>query len=305
MANPGSVCLTFDLDGMALWAGSFGSRNPSMISRGEFETIATARILDLLAERDIPATFYVPGHTAWAWPDLVKRIVDAGHEIGHHGWVHENPANLDRAAELEVLERGSEALEHAAGVRPIGYRSPAWDFSDNTIDLLLEQGFRYSSNCMANDFEPYYLRRGDRAHPTEPYEFGTVVPIVEVPPSWGLDDFPALEFIWGVNMGVTTPRGAEELWREEFDYMVGHCPGGVFTLTCHAQIIGRGSRLVMLGRLIDHCRQAGVRFERADAIAGRFAERNPLDAWAQAHPDRTGATARNARERLDPIAQRN
>jgi len=86
-------------------------------------------VLNLLAKHDAPGTFFIPGHTAWAWPDLVKKIHDARHEIGHHGWVHENPALLELDAEREVMERGFEALDHAVGVRPQGYRSAAWDFS--------------------------------------------------------------------------------------------------------------------------------------------------------------------------------
>src|SRR5918911_221130 len=113
-----SVCLTFDFDGMSSWIGSWQSNNPSMISRGEFAIIGLERILALLAKHHAPATFFVPGHTAWAWPDLVRRIADEGHEIGHHGWVHENPASLEREAERTVLERGFEALDFAAGVRP-------------------------------------------------------------------------------------------------------------------------------------------------------------------------------------------
>src|SRR5581483_540462 len=153
--QPHSVCLTFDFDGMSIWIGSFKSNNPSMISRGEFGgTVGLDRVLRLLAKHDARGTFFVPGHTAWAWPDLVKKIADAGHEIGHHGWVHENPATLELEAEREVMERGFEALDHAIGVRPQGYRSAAWDFSPNTIDLLLEYNLLYSSSCMASDFTP-------------------------------------------------------------------------------------------------------------------------------------------------------
>ena len=289
-----SVCLTFDFDGMSIWIGSFQSNNPSMISRGEFGTIGLDRLLKLLGKRELPATFFVPGHTAWAWPDLVKRIADEGHEIGHHGWVHENPAKLELAAEREVMERGFEALDHATGQRPVGYRSAAWDFSPNTIDLLLEYGLGYSSSCMANDFYPYYLRKGDRWSTTTPYEFGKLVDLVEIPPSWGLDDFPPLEFVWTTNTGLMPPRAVEELWREEFDYMVANCPGGVYNLTCHPQFIGRGSRITMLERLIEHFQQHDVRFERLRDVAARFREENPLEEWAKANPHRTGATARNA-----------
>src|SRR3972149_11521105 len=116
-----SVCLSFDFDGMALWIGSFQSNNPSMISRGEFALVGLPRLLDLLRDQGVPATFFVPGHTAHCYPDLVKRIASEGHEIGHHGWGHENPAKLEREAELGVFERGVGALGYAAGEGPTGH----------------------------------------------------------------------------------------------------------------------------------------------------------------------------------------
>jgi peptidoglycan-N-acetylglucosamine deacetylase len=290
-----SVCLSFDFDGMSSWIGSWLSENPAMISRGEFGTIGLERVLALLGKYNARATFFVPGHTAWAWPDLVKRIASEGHEIGHHGWVHENPAKLDVDAEREVMDRGFEALDHAVGQRPVGYRSAAWDFSPNTIDLLLEYGFIYSSNCMANDFYPYYLRKDDRVSRTEPYEFGELVDLVEISPSWGLDDFPPLEYVWQGNTGLMTPSSVRELWQGEFDYMVANCPDGVFNLTCHPQFIGRGSRITMLDGFVGHMAETdGVAFESLGSVAARFKRDNPLGDWAARNPHRAGATARNA-----------
>jgi peptidoglycan/xylan/chitin deacetylase (PgdA/CDA1 family) len=106
----------------------------------------------------VTATFYVPGHTALAFPEAVRAILDAGHEIGHHGWVHENPAELDIAGEREVLEKGFAALKKVSGHVPTGYRSPGCDFSEATVALLREYGFLYDSSCSAADFTPYYLR---------------------------------------------------------------------------------------------------------------------------------------------------
>lgn len=293
--DPHSVCLTFDFDGMSAWIGSWQSNNPSMISRGEFATIGLERILAMLKKHEGRATFFVPGHTAWAWPDLVKRIVDEGHEVGHHGWVHENPALLEVDAEREVMERGFEALDHAIGQRPIGYRSAAWDFSPNTLDLLLEYELTYDSSCMANDFYPYYLRSGDRWSTTEPYEFGKLVDLVELPPSWNLDDFPPFEFVWKANSGLMAPSAVREYWQAEFDYMVDNCPGGVYNLTCHPQFIGRASRLSMLDSLIEHMRgSAEVVLEPLGDVAVRFREQHPVDRWGAENPHRTGATARNA-----------
>ena len=273
----------------------WGHDSPGRLSAGEYGArVGIPRILGTLEKYDIKATFFVPAVIAMLHPNEQKRVIAEGHEIGHHGWVHENPAKLEPAYEREVMERGFEALDHAVGIRPIGYRTAAWDFSPQTIDLMEEYGLQYSSSCMANDFYPYYLRKGDRWSPTTPYEFGTLTEIVEIAPSWGLDDFPPLEYVWGANAGPMTPSQVYELWSGEFDYMVENCPGGVFNLTCHPDFIGRGSRITMFDRLIAHMKGSGVRFERLRDVALRFREENPLDVWASANPHRTGATARNA-----------
>ena len=188
-----TVCLTFDFDAISLWIGPFAARSPSMISRGEFGAVGCERILRLLDREGIPATFFVTGHTADTYPDHVRAIAAAGHEIGHHGYLHENPLALETPErEREVLLKGFDALDRAAGVRPTGYRSPSWDNSPYTIDLLLEQGFRYESSLMGNDFTPYWCRTGDVIQPDGPYLFGPEVDLVEMPVSWILDDFPAL-----------------------------------------------------------------------------------------------------------------
>ena len=129
-----SCCMTFDFDAMSSWIGSVKSNNPSMISRGQFGAVAIPRLLALLKNFQIKATFAVPGHTAYAYPRLVEKICAHGHEIAHHGWVHENPAAFDEAGERRVLEMGLQALERVVGIKPTGYRSPAWDFSPRTVE---------------------------------------------------------------------------------------------------------------------------------------------------------------------------
>ena len=276
------VCLTFDFDAMSLWVRSSSA---SMVSRGEFGAVAIDRILRLLSRAEIASTFFVPGHTALAFPDLVRRIRDDGHEIGHHGWVHENPASLEPDAERFVLERGLEALDDVTGVRPSGYRAPAWDMSRHSIDLLLEYGFDYDSSFMADDFSPYYLRRGDRWSPDGPYVFGEPSPLVEVPVSWGLDDYPPFEYVPGRNPGLSAPSAVQEIWQGDFDWALAHCRGGVFTLTLHPQVIGRGHRMLMLKRLVDHMRAAdGVRFETVRSYAVRWRKDHPLEEWKVSQP---------------------
>ena len=248
-----TVCLTFDFDAISVWIGPRGATSPSAISRGEYAVVGVARILKLLRGAGIRATFFVPGHTVETYPASIEAILADGHEVGHHGYLHENPAALGtREREREVLVRGLEALR-AAGVEPTGYRSPAWDNSPNTVELLVEHGFRYESSLMADDFIPYRCRVGDEAPADAPYRFGETVDLVELPVSWVLDDFPHFEFVssgGSLYPGLSSGSKVQEIWEEEFRFMHREVPGGVFTLTMHPEIVGRGHRMLMLERLV-------------------------------------------------------
>lgn len=280
MANHrATVCLTFDFDAISLWIGPFRATSPSVISRGEFGSVGVERILKVLDRAGIQATFFVTGHTADTYPESVKAIAAAGHEIGHHGYLHENPVALSREEERAVLEKGLTALDRAAGVRPVGYRSPSWDNSPHTIDLLQEFGFRYESSLMGHDFVPYWARVGDVIHKDRAYEFGRASDIVEMPVSWILDDYPHFEYVRTENRlspGLSAPSKVEEIWRGDFDYMYREVDGGVLTLTMHPQVIGRGHRMLMLERLIDYFRgHDGVRFATLVQAADEFRETHP------------------------------
>jgi peptidoglycan-N-acetylglucosamine deacetylase len=268
-----TVCLTFDFDAISIWIGPHASTSPSMISRGEFGAVGVERILRLLGDHGIPATFFVTGHTAETYPEHTRAIAAAGHEIGHHGYLHENPGDLPIGEERRVLERGLRALHDVAGIRPTGYRSPSWDNSPNTIALLVDAGFRYESSLMASDFTPYWCRTGDIIQQDGPYLFGEPVDLVEMPVSWILDDFPHFEYLRLSNRvypGLSAPSKVEEIWLGEFEYMRRHVPGGVYTLTMHPQVIGRGHRMLMLERLIEHFKEAGARFSTLRDSADKF-----------------------------------
>ena len=144
---------------------------------------------------------------------------------------------------------------------------------------------------MARDFEPYYVREGDVVSRTEPYVFGETVDLVELPVSWERDDWPFFECAPGVNAGLASPSHVLEMWKGEFDYMNAHCRSGVYVLTMHPQVIGRGHRMTMLEQLIDHMQSADVRFSRMDEHAARWRAANPLDAWKVANPMLTGSSA--------------
>lgn len=249
------VALTFDYDAMSVWIGGLGPNSPGAISRGEFGPQAVRRIMALLAEHDIKATFFVPGHTAMAFPRTVEDLVASGHEIGHHGWVHENPAGLDIDQERWALDKGLEALDKIAGIRPAGYRSPGWDVSTNTIALLSDYGFSYDSSLMGSEYEPYWCRVGDQWSQTEAYRFGKPVDLVELPVSWMLDDFLYFEYVAlpnGYLPGGHSPRAVLQTWIDEFDYLYDKIGEGIFIPTMHPQVTGRGARMQLLEGLIRH-----------------------------------------------------
>ncbi|HEY2053052.1 MAG TPA: polysaccharide deacetylase [Solirubrobacterales bacterium] len=288
-----TVCLTFDFDAMSSWVTSGKSNNPSMISRGELSLIGIPRILALLRDFDAKGSFFVPGHTILAFPQLIEAIAADGHELGHHGWGHENPADFDRAGEEKVLELGIKAHEKVVGKAPTGYRSPAWDLSKDSVDLLLAHGFAYESSCMGSDFTPYYLRSGDRWSTTEPYVFGATTELIEMPVSWLLDDFPHFELIPGLFAQMAEPEKVFGTWREEFDFMAASEPDGALTLTMHPECTGRGARIEGLRRLLEHMAGAGAEFKTVGEVAAGWREANPLEEWKAANPLRTGADARN------------
>jgi peptidoglycan-N-acetylglucosamine deacetylase len=260
-----TVCLTFDFDAISLWLGPYKAQSPSMISRGEFGVIGARRVLDLLDRFGIRATWFIPGHTADTYPSAVEDIVKRGHEVGHHGYCHENPVALEQQKERKILEMGLESLERVTGKRPIGYRSPSWDLSPNSIDLLLEYGFVYDSSMMGNDFSPYWCRQGDQYELESRYKFGKPVELLEMPVTWGLDDFPAFEYVSLPNKlypGLRSPDQVFDIWMGDFDYMRTNILNGVFILTMHPQVIGRGHRMLFLEKILTYMDSAGIRFMR-------------------------------------------
>lgn len=276
-----AVCITFDFDAVSLWFGMFKSFDSQAIGRGEFgPRVGAGRILELLDRYAVPSSWFVPGHTAETWPDITRAIASAGHEIAHHGWCHEPPPELGDQEEA-VLVRGIEALESIVGQRPIGYRAPSWTITDNTVELLLKHGFTYASNGMAEDFSPYRARVGDKASPTSPFVFGDETDLIEIPSGWHLTDCSQLEVGPPWNL-APSPAQAEQIWRDEFDYMHTNIKDGVITYVFHPECIGRGHRMMMFERLIRHIVDAGdVWFARTQDVAqawqpdppGRGAER--------------------------------
>ena len=271
------VCLSFDFDALSLWMAR-GMATPTPLSRGEFGAVGTERILALLDRFVIRATWFIPGHTIETFPELCGRICAAGHEIGNHGYVHEVPAALTRAQEKAVLRRGSAAIERLTGAPPRGYRSPSWDLSPHTIDLLLEQGFVYDSSLMGHDYLPYRCRVGDEIPPDGPARFGQPSRLIELPISWTLDDYPHFEFVrtpTAVMAGLRRAGDVLENWVDDFRYMVRTVDWGVLTYTFHPQVIGRGHRMLMLERLVETLQAEGAVFLPMEQAAAEYSARSP------------------------------
>ena len=263
------VCLTFDFDALSVWLGGDPSPTPAMLSRGEFGArVGVPRILKLLADYHISATFFIPGHTAESFPDAIEAILAAGHEVAHHGYGHEDPSTQSPAEERRSLERGLAVLERFLGHPPLGYRSPSWDYSAATLPLLVEYGFLYDSSLFAGDFHTYRPRLGDQVGVERPLQAGQEVELWEFPVDFSLDDWPHFMFDFeSMPYALSAPSKVFEIWAGEFDYMVEHEGSGVFTLTMHPQVIGRGHRMALLERFIQHVAQNGARFARMGDVA--------------------------------------
>ena len=270
------VCLSFDFDVMSGWVAR-GMTTPTPISRGEFGIVGAGRILALLERYAIRASWFVPGVIIETYPEICARVVEAGHEIGHHGWSHVPPASLDREQEEEGLIRGNQAIERLCGKKARGYRSPAWDLSPHTIDLLLAQGFDYDSSMMADDYTPYRARHGDVAAVDEPFRFGETTRLIEMPISWSLDDHPHFEFVRtreAVLQGLMATGDVLQNWLDDFEYMRRAMEWGVLTYTCHPYVIGRGHRMLMLERLIEGLLEQGATFATMAEAVDEFVSRS-------------------------------
>lgn len=281
MANGSTVCISFDFDAIATWLTSWstGRDRPTMVdmSRGEFGgRVGAPRILDLLKKHDIKSTWFIPGHTAETFPDVCKRIVKEGHEIGYHGYAHE--ADPPDEEEARIFDRSLSALKKVLGVRPIGYRFPGLDLADYTVKRLIEQGFLYDAGLMGDDFHLYRVRIGDKWSLNEPYKFGAETRLVEMPFTWFLDDWPAFTFSWDpFRYAFTSVDTIYQYWERQFDYMHANIKDGVYTLALHPQVIGRAHLTMMLEDLIRHIKsKGGVRFSRMDKVAKEWDESHPL-----------------------------
>ena len=256
------VCLTFDFDTQSGFIAR-GMTTPTPLSRGDFGALASKRILGLLKSLGIRATWFIPGFTIESWPRECAAVVADGHEVAHHSWAHVPPATQTRDQEEADLVRANEAITKLTGRKARGYRSPSWDLSEHTIDLLVTHGFVYDSSLMGADYVPYRARQGDVAELGKPYKFGKETGLIEMPISWSLDDYPHFEFVrtpQTVLPGLQSARTVMENWFDEFLYMKKTTDWGVLTYTMHPYVIGRGYRMLALEDFIARLAKEGAVF---------------------------------------------
>jgi peptidoglycan/xylan/chitin deacetylase (PgdA/CDA1 family) len=281
-----------DIDAVGGWLGSYGGEDsPSDIQRGVFAgQVGTPRILDLCKKHDIPASWFIPGHSIETFPESVKMIVDAGHEIGAHGYSHENPVAMSAKQEEDVLAKSVELIEQVTGRPPQGYVAPWWEMSAVTAELLLKYGFRYDHSQGYDDFSPFYSRVGDEwtkidytkdaASWMKPLVHGREIDLVEIAANWYLDDLPPMLFIKKSpnSHGFVSPRHIEEMWRDQFDWVYANMDYAVFAMTIHPDVSGRPQVLLMLDRLIRYINEHdGVKWMTMEDIAADFRRRRPFE----------------------------
>jgi peptidoglycan/xylan/chitin deacetylase (PgdA/CDA1 family) len=284
------VAYGVDVDAVAGWLGSYGGENsPCDISRGIFAAeVGVPRLLRLFAKFGIKATWFVPGHSMESFPQQIKQVVEEGHEIGLHGYSHENPLAMTPDQEEQVLKKTIELATDMADQKPVGYVAPWWEFSNVTTQLLLKYGIKYDHSLMHNDFQCYYVRVGDKWYPIDysqdpklwmkPLEYGEETDLVEIPASWYLDDLPPMMFIKSApnSFGWVSPDTVFTLWKDQFDYLYREYDTGVFPLTIHPDVSGRPQCILMHERFIQYIKNhPGTVFCTMQEIANEFTIRNP------------------------------
>ncbi|MDI2030240.1 polysaccharide deacetylase [Saccharopolyspora sp. TS4A08] len=227
--------------------------------------LGVPRLLRMLARQDVRATFFVPGFTADCYPDVVRSIVDHGHEIAHHGYLHEPMRGISAEVEAEYLDRGLEALDRVAGVRPVGYRAPWWETNWHTPRLLAERGFAYDSSLLDEDV-PYRIATSAPGSPS----------LIEIPVDWALDDWEQYAFYpgWTGSGVIESPLKVLEMWWLEA--RARHAEAGCFVLTNHPFLSGRPAKAHALEELVERVKGLDGMWvttlqeiaERADEVCG-------------------------------------
>ena len=241
-----AVVFSFDLDAEAamLSLDPENARRLTVLSAGAYgPRVGAPRILELLRQLGVRATFFAPGYDAENHPETIEAIVKDGHEIGHHGYLHKRVDTLPLEEEIDELVKGIEAIQKLTGQRPVGYRAPWWELNPRSPELLLTHGFLYDSSLMGDDV-PYLVPAGNGS-------------IVELPVSFLLDDWEQFGYLTVPPAGhvIEETGKVKRLWLEEFDALADE--GGLFTLTVHPWLSGRASRIRLLEGIMTHILKSG------------------------------------------------
>jgi peptidoglycan/xylan/chitin deacetylase (PgdA/CDA1 family) len=262
MTDTYPVAIGICLDAEAIWTGQNPEaiHRPVMLSHGAFAVKeALGPLLDLLDRVGVRATFYIPGVTADRYPDAVRTLHRRGHEVASHSYDHRSVLLMTPEQEEQDLVRGIEALEAITGERPRTWRSASWEWSAQTLDLLLQHGVEVSANFH------------DQLRPYRHVRDGAPVKLVELPVQWHLADAPFFRFGGQVGRVIHSAGQVQTIWQDEFDALYD-MPGTFYHLTLHVQLIGHPGRLRMLERHLSHVRNhARVKSLTAREIAATIA----------------------------------
>jgi peptidoglycan-N-acetylglucosamine deacetylase len=281
-----------DIDSVAGWIGSYGGGDsPSDIQRGVFASeVGNIRLLRLFKKYGLKTTFFIPGHSIETFPKEVDAIVEAGHEIGAHGYLHENPVAMTPTQEEAVLVKCIDLIEKVSGKKPRGYVAPWWEMSNATAALLQKYGFQYDHSQGYRDFQPFYARVGDTWNVIDytktaeewmhPLKHGKEIDLVEIGANWYVDDLPPMMFMKKApnSHGFVSPRAVEEIWKDAFDWVYREMDYAVFAFTIHPDVAGRPQVFLMLERLIEHINNhSGTKWMTFEEIAEDFRRRYPFE----------------------------
>lgn len=267
-----TICMSVDYDAVSTWiaAGQTGLRT---LSRGEFAEYATPQLLEIFKRYGITTSWYIPGTTALQYSDSVAQVGAAGHEIANHTLRHEDIGALSVDEMRHSLTRTNEILEKITGQRAVGARLSGADLGDGTcLKVMAELGFRYDSSLLGG-YRAFWAPSPHTIDADGLIQRSKPLDMVELPFVWILTDFSQFEFHIGppnYRALLLNARHVEEVWRDEIDDLIKRDPGGFLMFALHPQVIGRGSRLAMLERVIEYALERKCRFATAAEIADEF-----------------------------------
>nr|POE47954.1 peptidoglycan deacetylase [Quercus suber] len=292
-----------DIDAVAGWLGSYGGEDStSDISRGLFAgTVGVRRLLKMFEKYNITTTWFIPGHSLETFPEECKLIAEKGHEIGLHGYSHENPAAMTLEQQTAIMDKCYKLINEFQGKPPRGIVAPWWESSQEGAELMLKYGLEYDHSFSHHDCQCYWLRTGDKWTPIDykkhpehwmkPLEPGTMTGLVEIPASWYADDLPPMLFIKKAPVSITTntshqlrifdflmqnshgwvnPRDVEDLWLDRFNYFYREHDEFVYTITIHPDVSGHPHSLMMLERVIEYINtKDGIEWVTMEQVSDR------------------------------------